>query len=280
MNPRIRIAIVAALGLAPAFAGAAELFNNGPIVTNPTGGTGTIAGQPISQADPFTNPNGTTSSTLGAQATFATNALVAEDFDVPAGGWDLDTVTLYAFQTAQTTPTVTRIHINLWTAKPYSEFSPETPLPDPLPQPVLATSLDLDAGPGTFVAHRESTGQTATNRPIFAYTVSLDGLPNSGQLSAGTYWLEWCFVGASSPSSSVFSPLVSPRTSAHNLNVRLFNIPFSGAQRSWFEAREGFVQGQAEGRPYALPFSLGGTPLPEPATGLGLLAALLVVRRR
>lgn len=279
MNPRFRFVLIIALGLAPALAGAVELFNNGPLITNPTGGTGTIAGLPISQGDSFVTPTGGTSTTLGAQATFATNSLVAEDFDVPAGGWDLDTATFYAFQTGQTTATVTRIHVNLWTAKPYSQYSPETPLPDPLPQPVLVTALDLAAGPGTFVAHRESAGQTSTNRPMFAYTVSLDGLPNAGQLSEGTYWIEWCFEGASSPSSSVFAPLVSPRTSAHNLNARMFNIPYSGAQRSWFEAREGYQINVAEGRTYGLAFSLGGT-VPEPATALGLLAALLVARRR
>ena len=46
---------LAVLGAAPAGLGAV-LYDNGPIITNPRGGTGLIAGQPISQADPFTVP--------------------------------------------------------------------------------------------------------------------------------------------------------------------------------------------------------------------------------
>ena len=40
---------------APVF-GDEVLFTNGPIITNPTGGTGAIAGLPISNADPYTVP--------------------------------------------------------------------------------------------------------------------------------------------------------------------------------------------------------------------------------
>src|SRR4051812_27319706 len=88
--------LAAAFSAAPALADA--LYSNGPVVTNPTGGTGAIAGLPISSADPYT---GSTAGTLGFAATVATSTAAAEDFVIPAGigGWDLDSVTLYAFQT-------------------------------------------------------------------------------------------------------------------------------------------------------------------------------------
>lgn len=260
------------------------LFDNGPIVTNPTGGTGSIQGLPISQADGFNVPGSTfLFSTTGVNAASAINTAVAEDFTVPEGpGWDLDAVTLFAFQTSQTTPTVTTVRVNLWTSAPFNANSP-APVPNPLPQPVLATSLVLSAGPGTFVAHRQSPTGTSTVRPIFAYTVSLDGLPDAGRLAPGTYWLEWSLEGASSPSQNVFVPLVSPRTSANNLNARLLNSLDGtlAGPRAWFEGREGFVAGQADGRAYALPFQLRGSVIPSPGAGAVLaLAGVLALRRR
>jgi hypothetical protein len=253
---------------------AALLHTNGPIITNPTGGTGPIAGLPISQAEGFNIPGQTfLFSTTGVNATVAINTSVAENFVVPAGGWDLDTLTVYAFQTSQTSATVTSVRVNLWPAAPFSANSPP-PIPDPLPQPVLSVPLDLSAGTGVFVCHRQSPTSTSTVRPVYAYTVPLDGLPDSGRLSEGEYWIEWSFVGASSPSANVFTPLVTPRSAAFDLNARLYNsITGSGSERSWFEGREGFVAGVSDGRPYALPFELHGSAIPEPTLTTAFAAA-------
>lgn len=257
----VGLASVAGVGM-PGGVGAAPLFSNGAFITSQDGGTGGIAGLPISRSDPFTVPGSTFNfSTTGVAATVLTNTAVAEDFTVPAGGWDLDALTVYAFQTSQSAPTVTQVHVNIWTATPYNEFSPDG-APSPLPQPVLATSLVLDAGVGTFVAHRQGASGTSTNRPVFAYTVSLNGLPDGGRLGAGTYWIQWSFLGATSPSQNVFTPLISPRDSVTGHNARLLNA-LSGSPadpRAWFEGREGFVAGVSEGRAYALPFELSGTP--------------------
>ncbi len=246
------------------------LYNNGPFVTNPTGGTGTIAGLPISNPDPFTFPGVTgTFYTTGVAATVATNTAAAEDFTVPAGEtWDLGSVTLYAFQTGQTTATVHHIHINLWTAPPFDAGSPPQ-LPDPLPQPVLASPLIIPAGTGVFVCHRQgSATSTSTTRPVFAYTVSLDGLPNGGRLGPGTYWLEWSFDGALSPSSNVFQPLVSPRTARTGQNARLKNS-LDGSTTGpidWFEGREGYSAGLSDGRATKSPSSSAARqPLCPPA---------------
>jgi hypothetical protein len=261
---------------------ASQLFTNGPIVTNPTGGTGTIAGLPISQSDGFTVPGSTfIFSTTGVGATVPANTAVAENFVVPAGGWDLDSVVLYAFQTSQTTATVTQVNINLWTAPPYSADSPP-PVPNPLPMPVLSAPLQIAPVSAEFLCHRQSASSTSTVRPVFAYTVPLDGLPNGGILAPGEYWLEWSFVGASSPSQNVFNPLVSPRTAAFDLNARLFNSidGSSTGPRVWFEGREGFVAGQSEGRPYALPFVLNGTTVPEPAMVFSAILLAAAIRRR
>ena len=270
-SPTRVLALAGTAFVAASVSHADVLHSNGTIITDPTGGTGVIAGLPISKADIYNIPTSTSNfSTTGVAATVATNTAAADDFTVPASGWDLDAVTLYAFQTSQLSPSITKIHINLWTAKPYLSDSPDlpTPAPSPLQTPVLAASLVLDAGPGTFVCHRQSHSSTSTNRPVFSYTVSLNDLPNGGQLPPGTYWLQWSFEGASSPSSNVFMPMVSPRTSVTGHNARLLNsvTGSSTGPRTWFEGREGFVANVAEGRAYELPFELLGTALPTGPT--------------
>lgn len=265
------------------FGQASVLYDNGGFVTNPTGGTGAIAGLPISQADGFTLPNQTfVYSTTGVGATVSANTAVADDFEVTGGGWDLDSLTVYAFQTGQSSPSVTSIHLNLWTQTPYSVGSPGT-LPDPLPTPMLVDDLIVTAGQGTLAAHRQSPSSTSTNRPVFAYTISLDGLPDQGQLDPGVYWLEWSFDGALTPSANVFTPLVTPRTITSDWNARLFNT-LSGQPadpRVWFEGREGYLSEAVPGRAYELPFILGGTEVPEPGImGIIGLMSLIGSRRR
>ncbi len=241
------------------------LHDNGGFITNPTGGTGSILGLPISQADSFTVPGQTfLFSTTGVAATVATTTAAADDFTVPDGvTWTPQSITLYAFQTSQTTATITSVRVNLWTAPPFSEGSPD-PRPSPLPLPLLATPIVVPVT-GTFVAHRESTSSTSTVRPVFAYTVPLDGLMSAigHPLQPGTYWIQWAFEGALSPSSNVFMPLVTPRTLVTGHNARLYNsLTGTGTARDWFEGREGFVAGQADGRAYELPFILAGTSAP------------------
>ncbi|MFZ4722693.1 MAG: hypothetical protein ACOYMI_06045 [Phycisphaerales bacterium] len=246
---------------------AQTLHSNGPIITNPTGGTGSITGLPISNCDGFTVPGSTFNfSTTGVAATVATTTALADDFEVPESGWDLDALTIYAFQTSQTTASVTQVHVNLWTETPYSAGSPDEPAT--LPQPVLAANLVLPAGPGTFVCHRQSVTSTGTVRPVFSYTVSLDGLPNAGRLAPGRYWIQWSCAGAASPSANVFCPLVSPRAAVQGHNARQFNALDGNpaSPRVWFEGREGYVAGSSEGRAFALPFELLGTvPPPCPS---------------
>ena len=256
---------VMALGAVALSANADGLFSNGAFITQPTGGTGTIAGLPISKCDGFTVPGSTfVYSTTGIAETVATSTAVAEDFTVPAQGWDLDTLTVYAFQTSQTTATVTQVQVNLWTETPYNAGSPGAPAT--LPQPVLAANLLLTPSPGVFVCHRQSVTSTGTVRPVFAYTVSLDGLPNGGRLPAGRYWIQWSCLGAASPSNNVFTPLVSPRTSVSGHNARQLNALDGNpaSPRVWFEGREGYVAGSSDGRAFELPFELAGTLLPTP----------------
>jgi hypothetical protein len=266
----VTAALMALAGTTVALAQSAVLYTNGPIITDPTGGTGAIAGLPISNADGFTVPGQTfVFSTTGVGASIPIDTALADDFTVPAGEmWMLDAVRLYAFQSSQTTATVTQVAINLWTAPPFSAGSPP-PVPNPLPQPVLIASAIVDAGPGTFVCHRQSVTSTSTVRPVFSYDVSLQELfcgvsAIPGAVGPGTYWIQWSFLGAATPSNNVFTPLVTPRTSVVNHNARQY-AALSGNvadPRVWFEGREGFVAGVADGRAYELPFEIIGEVRP------------------
>ena len=256
----------AALFLVLASAGSAlgqeVLWDNGGIVTNPTGGTGTIAGQPISNADGFTIPGQSfvfSTTGVGAAAWYV-NAL-ADDFTVPEGEeWDLSEVKLYAFRSALSVAPVTAVRINLWTAPPFNADSPP-PLPIPLPLPLLAQSLEVPVGQGDLVCHRQSVTSTATNRPVHEYVVPLDGLPSGGRLGPGTYWLEFSFVNELVTGQNVLVPLVTPRTMVVGHNARALNALDGqmSSPRAWFEGREGYVAGVTEGRAYELPFVLRGT---------------------
>ena len=260
---------------------ASLLHDNGGFVTNPTGGTSSIAGQPISQCDPFYFPNNPFGfSTTGVGAAASLDNALADDFTVTGQGWNLDSLTVYAFQTSQTSASVTSVRINLWNAAPYNAGSPGT-LPNPLPQPLFANDLVLPAGTGTFIAHRQSPTGTATNRPVFAYTVSLDGLPDQGQLAPGNYWIEWSFDGPTTPSAFIYTPLVTPRTQTDDWNARQYSS-LSGQPadpRVWFEGREGYQSELVPGRAFELPFILNGTLLPEPGA-LSLIGLTMMVGSR
>lgn len=289
----MRLKVLLAIALAASPVSAAQLFSNGQVVTNPTGGTDGIAGYPVVQQQlvpgyaglGFADRTANASITLGGTA-----QAFADDFTVPAGGWDLDTLTVYAFKSTSpavvppaATGPVARVRLNLWTDVPQSANGP-APLPSPLPTPVFATDLDLPVLSSTFVGYRTAYNTNANGtRPVYAYEVSLDGLPNLGQLAAGTYWLEWSFIDSTGSSTNILAhPVV--RSTAHNFNARQFNVYATGqTEYAWFEMRDAFGQPNTpEGFAIALPFDLSGTVLPEPASlaVLSLAAPMLRQKRR
>jgi len=239
------------------------LWDNGPIVTNPTGGTIGIAGLPISNADGFTIPGQSfTFSTTGVGGSYLYDNALADDFTIPPGEtWELGSVKLFAFRSTTTVPAITAVKINLWTAPPFNQFSP-LPLPSELPTPVLAQALIVPVVQGPLSCHRQSVTSTTTNRPVYEYVVDLSGLGASGELGAGTYWLEFAFVNESlALPQNLLVPLVTPRTAVTGHNARLYNALDGqpASPRAWFEGREGYVAGVTEGRAYELPFVLSGT---------------------
>lgn len=244
---------------------AAVVWDNGPLITG-TSTTGVTAGDPISFPQVYP---GLITATAG---TSIKSFKDAEDF-VLTQTTNLDTFTFYGWQSQSSTvagtknnPTVTGATINLWNTTPVTGGSP------------MYTSVTVPVLSSTFVGWRESPvpGVTVGTRPMFAYTVSLDSLGGDANLAPGTYWIEWQVTSTSA--SNVFTPLVTPREQAYNLNLRLFGT-LSGSQQ-WFETWESGSPSFES--PEAAPFILNGTVIPEPAAlaPLALAGAALLARKR
>lgn len=256
--------LVAALTPA-ASARASVLFNNGGVVTSTTLGTGITAGDPISQPEIFRSTGtGLGLTTAGVSVRFFR---AAEDFFLPAPAI-LDTFTIMAHTTLPSSqagtkePVVTSASVNLWNVRPETGNSPI------FPEPVTLTPVASE-----FVAWRQSAvpGTTNGTRPIFAYTFSLAGLLGITVLPAGEYWLEWQLESTVlSSSARIDTPLVTPRETAYNRNFRLFGVLQAGQPPVWFESWEG--GDPSFPAPYAVPLTLQGTFIPEPALGWAALA--------
>ena len=204
----LRTAILFISGLAStlAFAQRAEIFN--PAEPSST----TLYGPVPIQQDPAriaatlldtrsglitgvgTGPGGADLSTLqnpslamtiiGFSHSVAGGFRLAENFTVPAGGWTIDKITTYAYQTGSTTTsTFTTLNFRIWNGAPNAMGSTVV-FGDTTTNRMTATSF-------TNIYRVTETTLTATNRPIMA--IEAGGLNLT--LPAGTYWLDWQTAG-------------------------------------------------------------------------------------
>lgn len=156
------------------------------MITNPGGGFGGANASALQGA----------STSFGATTTG--DFRVAEDFTVPAGGWTLTGVTVYAYQTqaaSNTTSTLTGMTLRIWNGDP--SLGTSTVVFGDTSTNVLTSS--------TFSGIYRTSGAAPTNaqRAIMGATAS--GL--SLNLAPGTYWLDWALTG--SLASGPFAPFVT-----------------------------------------------------------------------
>lgn len=122
---------------------------------------------------------------------------LAENFVVPAGGWTIDKITTYAYQTGSTTTsTMTAFNFRVWNGVPGAMGS-SIVFGDTTTNRMTTTSF-------TNIYRVTETTLTATNRPIMA--IEAGGLNLT--LPAGTYWLDWQ-VGGSLASGPFAPPLTT-----------------------------------------------------------------------
>jgi hypothetical protein len=109
---------------------------------------------------------------------------VADDFEVPAGGWDIDQMQFYAYQTGSTTTsTMTGVVVQIWDGIPG----------DPGSTVVFGDTTTNRLATSEFanILRRTDTAPGNVQRPVMLNTATVDV-----SLGAGTYWVEWGTTGS------------------------------------------------------------------------------------
>ncbi len=211
----------------------AVLLNNGPLVNS----AATISGSACSIVRaPMT--------TFGFGHALSTVVRVADDFVVPAGGWKIDSIYFYAYQTGSTlVSTMTSVNLQIWNGVPGAPGSIVV-FGDTTTNRMTRTS---------FSNIYRNTDSAGTTRPIMLDVV---GLGAGVTLPPGTYWLDWQTGG--SLASGPWAPPISITGVTTTGNGRQ---KISGAWADLIDAGSTTVQG--------IPFILHGTataPPPLPTT--------------
>ncbi len=149
----------------------AVLYDNGPLVTHPGGGAG--------GADASALQSALLNSTYGFGHAVSSGFRVADDFTVPAGGWNISQVTFFAYQTGSTTTsTINNVNLRIWDGPPNVGTSTV----------VFGDTTTNRLGSTTWAnSYRVlDTALTNNQRPIMADVATVDTF-----LAPGTYWLDW-----------------------------------------------------------------------------------------
>lgn len=162
------------------------LYDNGPLVTNPGGGSG---GADISEVQ-----TGLGMTIYGFGHQVSSGNRIADDFTVTdAAGWHIDTITFFAYQTgASTTSTITAVNLRIWDDIPDTGnivWGDDT------------TNVMTDTQ-WTNIYRVLDTSPTNTDRAIMANVVTVNV-----DLPQGTYWLDWQSDG--SLSSGPWAPPIT-----------------------------------------------------------------------
>ena len=212
-------------------------------------------------------------STIGLNVSLAGPARLAEDFVVPASGWTINDITVYAYQTGSpTTSTLTEFNFQIWDGDPNLGTS-SVVFGD-------TTTNRLSSTAFTNIFRDTETTVGDTNRPIMAATAS--GL--SIDLPAGTYWIDWQLNG--SLASGPWAPPLTTNGQTTTGNAQqFFGGVWGPANDGGTTTQQGFpltVGGVTGGVPFVAPREL---PVNSPMLLAGLLAGLavfglLVLKRR
>lgn len=225
----------------PALAGGV-LWDNGPLITHPGGGFNGAHRSAI-------GPGGTI---FGFGAQQSLNNRMADDFTVGAGGWNINSIRLFSYQTGSTTvSTITGVTLRVWDGVPGQSnivFGDTT------------TNV-MSATGWSGIYRTTATAPLDTARPIMFVDINLNL-----NLGAGTYYLDWAFSG--SLASGPWQPPVSDPN-----QLVLGNGLQSLAGGPYNPALDGTTQ-------QAMPFIIEGTGVPAPGALALLGIAGLAARRR
>jgi len=150
----------------------AVLFDNGPLVTHPGGGSAGADASALQTALGMT--------TYGFGHQFLNDNRIADDFTVPVGDtWDITSITFFAYQTGSSTiSTMTAVHFEIWDGVPGAS---NLVFGDMVTNRLATTSW-------SGIYRVLDTGLLDTARPIMA---NVSSPLSSLQLGEGTYWVAW-----------------------------------------------------------------------------------------
>ncbi len=149
----------------------ALLYDNGPLITNAGAGAGGA------DASALQTSLGNTS--LGANISVSGGFRAADDFTVPSGGWNVNTITFFVYQTGSTTTsTINAANLQIWNGPP-DQPSSTVVFGDTTTNRLASTAF-------SNIYRVTETTLTNNQRPIMAVVVTV-----GTTLPAGTYWLDW-----------------------------------------------------------------------------------------
>lgn len=244
----MRKLFVLAFAVVAGSASAQVIFNNAD-------GRGSF--EPIGLGTDTRPAGGTWSRLQTGQGTFGFTASpafrLADDFTVGAGGWLVDSIRVYAYQTGSLVPNITAGNLEIRAG-------------GATPGAVLFTGTYNVASNTFTTVYRETATSTLSNRQVQQGDFSFASV----SLAPGSYWLAYDFTTAA---GTPFVPnltnpgVVQPPGSNNAMQLNVSTSTWAGITNG--------------GAPQDLAFSISGTVVPEPATMAVLgIGALALLRRR
>ena len=225
---------------------AVELYNNGTFVTGTSPGGNTISEVPAGY-DTF--------GLVVAGYNSVAPQRVADNFIVPSGGWDLDTLTVYAYEGGGATNTFSNAYVAIFDCDP-------TGTEDLTPR---WGSLDPFAAPNAFVAQQPlnifrvaAIAPEGTTRHIHGVTLTVADAP---VLPPGEYWVAWGLHGSFSDAVVAAVPVTPVPAGADGLSWGRTRYAVPGRENFWQYADGNIVTGEDPNliQPYDHAFKLDGT---------------------
>lgn len=170
VKPLAAMAVATAL-FAPAISAAALLYDNGPLVSHPGAGLGGADASAVQEALGM--------NTFGFGYQVGAGNRLADDFTVPAGGWNISTITFFGYQTnSTTTSTFTSANLRIW------DGPPDQPGSNVVFGDTTTNRLSSTAFSSVYRVLEANLLDGA--RPVMTTVVTVNT-----SLPAGTYWLDW-----------------------------------------------------------------------------------------